>query len=336
MKVLLTGGAGYIASHTAIELINSGHSIVIVDNLSNSSTESVKRVSKIVNQEIPFYEADVRDRQRLAEIFEQEKPEAVVHFAGLKAVGESVEKPLEYYDNNINSTLTLLRTMLDFGVNKLVFSSSATVYGDPGTPVYTEELPTGHNITNPYGQTKYMNEQIIRDTCVAHSQLEATFLRYFNPIGAHESGMIGDDPAGIPNNIMPFITQVATGKREKLSIFGNDYPTPDGTCRRDYPHVMDLASGHVAALENLKPGVSVYNLGSGKPVSVLELVNAFIESTGKAINYEFAPRRAGDLPEYYADASKAERELGWTAKYSIEQACQDAWRWQSQNPDGYR
>lgn len=336
MNIIVTGGTGYIGSHTVMELMNAGHAVVVVDNLHNSSQESLRRVEEIVGTQIPFYELDVCDFDALDAVFANHKFDAAVHFAGLKAVGESVTIPLDYYANNINSSLNLLRVMQKYTVNKLVFSSSATVYGDPGTPKYVETLPVGQNITSPYGQTKYMTEQIITDFCRSNPSFEASLLRYFNPIGAHESGRIGEDPQGIPNNLMPFITQVVTGRREKLSIFGNDYPTPDGTCRRDYIHVVDLAKGHLAALENLRSGVNAYNLGSGRPVSVLELVNAFMEVTGKDIPYEFAPRRDGDLPEFYADPTKAEKELGWKTERTIEQMCTDTWNWQSKNPNGYK
>lgn len=335
MKIILTGGAGYIGSHTIIELINNGHSVVVVDNLSNSSQESIRRVEKIVDQTIPFYEIDIRNTTELEKIFAEHSFDAVIHFAGLKAVGESVQIPLEYYDNNINSSISLLRAMQKHGIKKLVFSSSATVYGDPGTPKYVETLPVGQSISNPYGQTKYLIEQIIRDFCVANPSFEASILRYFNPIGAHESGQIGEDPQGIPNNLMPFIAQVASGQRKKLSIFGNNYLTPDGTCKRDYIHVVDLAKGHVAALEHLHQGVVAYNLGSGMPTSVLELVNTFVEVTGQDIPFEFAPRREGDLPEFYADPAKAKAELNWETKKTIKQMCVDTWNWQSHNPNGY-
>ena len=335
MNIFVTGGAGYIGSHTIIELITRGHSVVVADNLSNSSQESLRRVEKIVNQTIPFYEIDVCDTAELEKIFTEHSFDAVIHFAGLKAVGESVQIPLEYYDNNINSSIALLRVMQKHDVKKLVFSSSATVYGDPGTPKYVETLPVGQNISNPYGQTKYMIEQIIKDFCVANPSFEASLLRYFNPIGAHESGQIGEDPQGVPNNLMPFIAQVASGRREKLSIYGNDYSTPDGTCKRDYIHVVDLAKGHVAALEHLHAGVVAYNLGSGTPTSVSELVSTFIEVTRKDIPFEFAPRRDGDLPEFYADPTKAKTELNWETEKTIEQMCADTWNWQSHNPNGY-
>lgn len=335
MNIFVTGGTGYIGSHTVIELINNGHSVVVADNLINSSQESLRRVEKIVNKKIPFYELDICDTNALEKIFTDHSFDAVIHFAGLKAVGQSVQVPLDYYANNIDSSISLLRVMQKTGVHKLVFSSSATVYGDPGTPKYVETLPTGQNISNPYGQTKYMIEQIIKDFCVANPTFEASLLRYFNPIGAHESGLIGEDPQGVPNNLMPFIAQVASGRREKLTLFGNDYPTPDGTCRRDYIHVVDLAKGHVAALEHLKRGVDAYNLGSGTPTSLSELVNTFISTTGQNIPFEFGPRRDGDLPEFYADPTKAKEELNWQSEKTIEQMCIDSWNWQSKNPNGY-
>lgn len=335
MNILVTGGAGYIGSHTAIELLSGGHKVVIADNLTNGSQEAVRRIEKITGTFVPFYMINVQDFSSLDKIFSEHDIDAVMHFAGLKAVGESVEKPLEYYRNNIDSTLSLLEAMRAHDIKKLVFSSSATVYGDPGTPRYVETLPTGQNIANPYGQTKYMIEQIIRDACIADPTLQASLLRYFNPIGAHESGEIGEDPQGTPNNLMPFIAQVASGRREKLAIFGNDYPTPDGTCRRDYIHVVDLAKGHVAALKHLQKGSVAYNLGSGNPASVLELVTAFVSVTNQDIPYEFVNRRDGDLPEFYADPAKAEKELGWKAEKNLDQMCADTWNWQSKNPNGY-
>ncbi len=335
MKLLVTGGAGYIGSHTVIELIAKGHDVVVIDNLSNSSIEALRRVEEITGRTIPFYEADVRDRNALDNIFAAGDIDAVIHFAGLKAVGESVEKPLLYYQNNLDSTLVLLAAMQAHGVKKLVFSSSATVYGSAPVP-YAEGAVVGQGITNPYGKTKYFIEEIIRDVSAADEEFEATILRYFNPIGAHPSGRIGEDPSGIPNNLMPYITQVATGRREKLNVFGGDYDTKDGTGVRDYIHVDDLAEGHVAAIEHSKPGFTAYNLGSGVVVSVLELVRAFEEASGQNIPYEIVDRRAGDLPESYALVDKAREELGWTVKRSIEDACADSWRWQSQNPKGYK
>lgn len=334
MKLLVTGGAGYIGSHTVIELIAKGHDVVVIDNLSNSSNEALRRVEEITGRTIPFYEADVRDQNALDNIFAAGDIDAVIHFAGLKAVGESVEKPLLYYQNNLDSTLVLLAAMQAHGVKKLVFSSSATVYGSAPVP-YAEGAVVGQGITNPYGKTKYFIEEIIRDVSAADEEFEATILRYFNPIGAHPSGRIGEDPSGIPNNLMPYITQVATGRREKLNVFGGDYDTKDGTGVRDYIHVDDLAEGHVAAIEHSKPGFTAYNLGSGVGVSVLELVRAFEEASGRRIPYEIVDRRAGDLPESYALVDRAREELDWTVKRSIEDACADSWRWQSQNPKGY-
>ncbi len=335
MNILVTGGTGYIGSHTVVELLNQGHAVSIVDNLINSSEKVIERIQTIAGKAVTFHNLDLCNRAATNDLFNKKTFDAVVHFAGLKAVGESVEKPLDYYHNNILSTLNLLQAMNSHSVKKLVFSSSATVYGNPGTVEYSETLPIGRNISNPYGQTKFMIEQIIRDMCIAQPDFEASLLRYFNPIGAHESGTIGEDPLGIPNNLMPFIAQVATGKREKLAIFGHDYPTPDGTCRRDYIHVVDLAKGHVAALNHLQPGATSYNLGSGSPTSVLELVNTFIATTGRPIAYEFAARREGDLPEFYANPTKAEQELGWKTQHTLEDMCRDTWNWQSSNPNGY-
>ena len=335
MNVLVTGGTGYIGSHTVVELINHGHVVTIVDNLSNSNKEVVNRIESITGTAPVLHVFDLEDIKKLDELFLGTDFDAVIHFAGIKAVGESVEKPLLYYRINIDSTLSLLETMQKYSVKKLVFSSSATVYGSAPIP-YAETSPVGQGITNTYGQTKYMIEQILRDTAAANSSSEFSLLRYFNPVGAHPSGLIGEDPQGAPNNLMPFISQVASGRREKLSIFGNDYDTPDGTCVRDYIHVVDLAKGHVAALERLKQGASAYNLGSGHGTSVLELVNAFVAATGQNIPYEFAPRRAGDLPAFYANPQHAETELGWKAKETIETMCRDTWNWQLKNPNGYR
>ncbi len=334
MKLLVTGGAGYIGSHTVVELLTKGHDVVVIDNLSNSSREAIKRVEEISGKSVEFHEADVRNRQALDTIFAAGDIDAVIHFAGLKAVGESVEKPLMYYENNIDSTLVLIEAMQASGVKKLVFSSSATVYGSAPIP-YSEDSVVGQGITNPYGRTKYFIEEIIRDVTVADPTFEGTILRYFNPIGAHPSGRIGEDPSGIPNNLMPYITQVATGRREKLNVFGGDYETVDGTGVRDYIHVDDLAAGHVAAIEHSKPGFEAYNLGSGVGVSVLELVHAFEKASGQDIPYEIVDRRAGDLPEFYARADKAREVLGWSVQRSLEDACADSWRWQSQNPHGY-
>ncbi len=336
MNILITGGAGYIGSHTIIELLSSGHSVVVVDNLSNSSQESLRRVEKITNSTIPFYDIDVRDINALKEVFNKNHFDAVIHFAGLKAVGESISKPLEYYSNNIDSTLVLLEVMKQHNVKRIVFSSSATVYGDPETLPLTEESRIGVGITNPYGQTKFMIEQILRDFSVSDSSVEVTLLRYFNPVGAHSSGMIGEDPNGIPNNLLPYIAQVAVGKLQKVNVFGNDYDTTDGTGVRDYIHVVDLAKGHVAALKHSQPGVSTYNLGTGRGVSVLELITAFGKAAGKDIPYQIVPRRPGDVASCYATADKANKELGWTAEKTIDQACEDSWRWQSNNPNGYK
>lgn len=335
MNILVTGGAGYIGSHTVVELLNSGHTVVVVDNLANSSLESIKRTEEITGKNVIFYQLDIRDKSALKNVFSTNTIDAVIHFAGLKAVGESTKKPLDYYDTNVYGSIVLIEVMAECGVQKLIFSSSATVYGEPGVTKYTEDLPAGQNISSPYGKTKYIIEQIIADTAAANPDFHATILRYFNPIGAHESGKIGEDPSGIPNNLMPFIAQVATGKRDKLAIFGNDYDTPDGTCLRDYIHAVDLAKGHIAALAHLTAGIHTYNLGSGKATSVLELVRAFERASGVPIAFEFAPRRAGDLPEYYADASKATKELNWRTEKSIADMCRDTWNWQSQNPNGY-
>lgn len=336
MNILVTGGAGYIGSHTIIELISNGHSVVVVDNLSNSNQESLRRIEKITNTTIPFYKIDLRDAEELDRIFRENSFDAVIHFAGLKSVGESVSHPVEYYDNNIGSTLVLIEKMNKFNVKKLVFSSSATVYGTPSELPLSETSRVGVGITNPYGQTKFMIEQILRDLSVADNSFEITLLRYFNPVGAHSSGLIGEDPNGIPNNLLPYISQVAVGKLEKVSVFGNDYDTVDGTGVRDYIHVVDLAKGHVAALKNIKPGVSMYNLCTGRGVSVLELISAFSKASGKNIPYQISPRRPGDVASCYATGQKAEKELNWVAEKTIDEACADSWRWQSQNPNGYK
>ena len=332
---LVTGGAGYIGSHTLIELINNNFEVVVIDNLANSSRESLRRVEQITGHEIPFIEADVRDQSVLDDIFTTYSIDSVIHFAGLKAVGESVAKPLEYYDNNLVSTLALLEAMREHNVKQLVFSSSATVYGSPSELPLRETSTVGVGLTNPYGKTKYMIEQIIQDYCAADPTFEATILRYFNPIGAHQSGQIGEDPNGIPNNLLPYVAQVAVGKLQSVGVFGNDYDTPDGTGVRDYIHVVDLARGHVAALQHMKAGASIYNLGTGNGTSVLEIIKAFSKACERDLPYEIKPRRAGDIAACYADCSKAERELGWRAELSIEQACADSWRWQSQNPNGF-
>jgi UDP-glucose 4-epimerase len=326
MNILVTGGAGYIGSHTCIALLEAGHSVIIADNLSNSKSETVMKIMDIVDKEVIFYEIDVTDAEAVDIIFRNYKIVGVIHFAGLKAVGESVEKPLEYYYNNIVSTLVLTKACQKYGVNRFVFSSSATVYGDSKVPFEEtmDLLPT----TNPYGETKTMSERILTDISNANPAFSVSLLRYFNPVGAHESGLIGEAPNGIPNNLMPYVTQVAKGKLEKLRVFGNDYPTVDGTGVRDYIHVLDLAEGHVAALENLTEGVHVYNLGTGKGTSVLELVKAFEEANDVEVPYEIVDRRPGDIASCYADASKAKRELGWTAKRDIIAMCRDAWRFE--------
>lgn len=336
MAILVTGGAGYIGSHTCIELINAGYDVVVLDNLCNSSEKSLERVEQITGKKVPFYKVDILDREGMNEIFEKESIESVIHFAGLKAVGESVSKPLEYYHNNITGTLLLCDVMRSHNVKNIIFSSSATVYGDPAFIPITEDCPKG-KITNPYGQTKSMLEQILTDLHVADPEWNVVLLRYFNPIGAHESGLIGEDPKGIPNNLLPYIAQVAVGKLSCLGVFGDDYDTPDGTGVRDYIHVVDLAKGHVKALKKIedKSGVSIYNLGTGNGYSVLQVVKAFEKACGKTIPYVIKPRRPGDIAICYADASKAKAELGWEAEYGIERMCADSWRWQSNNPNGY-
>lgn len=335
MRVLLTGGAGYIGSHTALVLLERGHEVVVVDDFSNSSAEAVRRVEQLADRSIPTIEADLSDRCEARAALEGVEFDAVIHFAGLKAVGESVAQPSRYYRVNLDSTLVLLDLMQERGVDKLVFSSSATVYGDPLTVPISEQAPAGVGVTNPYGWTKFMNEQIIRDMQAAWPELGAVLLRYFNPVGAHPSGRIGEDPAGIPNNLMPFIAQVAVGKREKLAVFGDNYPTPDGTGVRDYIHVMDLAEGHVAALERIAAGVKTYNLGSGVGSSVLDAVRAFEAASGRSVPYEVVPPRAGDVAEMVADPALANRELEWHTTRSLAEACTDSWAWQSANPDGY-
>jgi len=338
MRILVTGGAGYIGSHTCIELLEQGHEVIVVDNLCNSSRVSLDRVETITGKKVTFYEADLLDRKALEEIFEHESIDAVIHFAGLKAVGESVAKPLEYYHNNITGTLILCDVMREHKVKNIIFSSSATVYGDPAFVPITEECPKGE-ITNPYGQTKGMLEQILTDLHTADPEWNVIILRYFNPVGAHKSGLIGEDPAGIPNNLTPYITQVAVGKLKEVGVFGNDYDTPDGTGVRDYIHVVDLAVGHVKALEKLassEPLVRIYNLGTGQGFSVLQMIEAFSKACGKNIPYSIKPRRPGDIAECYADAALAKKELGWEAKRGIDEMCEDSWRWQSGNPDGYR
>lgn len=336
MAILVTGGAGYIGSHTCIELIHAGYEVVVLDNLSNSSEKSLERVEQITGKKVPFYKVDILDQEGMNRIFEQESIDSVIHFAGLKAVGESVAKPLEYYHNNITGTLLLCDVMRKHNVKNIIFSSSATVYGDPAFVPITEACPKGV-ITNPYGQTKSMLEQILTDLHTADPEWNVVLLRYFNPIGAHESGLIGEDPKGIPNNLLPYIAQVAVGKLECLGVFGDDYDTVDGTGVRDYIHVVDLAKGHAAALKKIedKSGVNIYNLGTGNGYSVLQVVEAFEKACGKKIPYAVKPRRPGDIAECYADAAKAKRELGWEAEYGIDRMCADSWRWQSKNPNGY-
>ena len=335
MRILLTGGAGYIGTHVAVELCARGHEPIVVDDLSNSQRSAVTRVEQICGRPVPFHQVDLRDGVRLRTIFQAEQPEAVIHFAGLKAVGESVAQPWRYYDTNINASLSLLAVMGEFGVRQLIFSSSATVYGDPDRLPLTEESRIGQGISNPYGWTKFMIEQILRDVAVAEPAWAITLLRYFNPVGAHPSGLIGEDPSGVPNNLMPFVAQVAAGRRERVMVFGNDYDTVDGTGVRDYIHVVDLARGHVCALDYLTPGVSVFNLGTGRGTSVLELIAAFSQACGHSIPYEIAPRRSGDLASVYCSPERAATRLGWQAGLTIEDACRDSWRWQSGNPDGF-
>ena len=336
MNILLTGGAGYIGSHTIIELDKAGHSVVVVDNLVNSNPIALERVAKIIGKKIPFYKADVRDREAMQKVFSENKIDAVIHFAGLKAVGESVEKPLEYYENNMNATFVLLDVMRKNGCKNIIFSSSATVYGDPAIIPITEDCPKGH-CTNPYGQTKSMLEEVLMDVQKADPEWNVVLLRYFNPIGAHQSGTIGENPNGIPNNLMPYITQTAVGKRKELGVFGNDYDTPDGTGVRDYIHVCDLAAGHVAALQAIqrKAGLAIYNLGTGHGYSVLDVVKAFIKVNGVDVPYSIKPRQAGDIATCYCNPAKAKAELGWEAKYGIEEMCRDSWNWQKNNPEGY-
>ncbi len=338
MTVLVTGGAGYIGSHTCVELVNAGFDVLVIDNFCNSSAASLVRAAKIVGRPIPWVEADIRNSDALAEVFSDHAIEAVIHFAGLKAVGESCEIPLHYYENNIGGTVNLCQVMAAHQVEKLLFSSSATVYGDPKSVPIKEDFPTG--ATNPYGRSKLMIEEILRDLCrVPDNVWRIAILRYFNPIGAHESGAMGEDPRGIPNNLLPYVAQVAVGKLEKLRVFGHDYPTPDGTGVRDYIHVVDLARGHVKALQKLlvaAPDAATYNLGTGRGYSVLEVVKAFEQACGKTIPYEFVARRAGDIAECFADPALAAEQLGWRAQFELPRMVADAWRWQSQNPDGYR
>ena len=336
MAILVTGGAGYIGSHTGVEHQNAVYDVVVLDNLSNASEKALDRVSKITGKPVKFYKADILDRDALNNIFDKETIESCIHFAGLKAVGESVVKPWEYYENNIAGTLTLVDVMRKHNVKNIIFSSSATVYGDPAQIPITEECPKGQ-CTNPYGWTKSMLEQVLTDIQKADPEWNVMLLRYFNPIGAHKSGTIGENPNGIPNNLMPYITQVAVGKLKELGVFGNDYDTPDGTGVRDYIHVVDLAKGHVKALKKIEenPGLAIYNLGTGKGYSVLDIVKNFEAATGVKIPYVIKPRRAGDIATCYCDASKAEKELGWKAENGIREMCEDSWRWQSNNPQGY-
>ena len=335
--ILLAGGAGYIGSHTAVELIGSGYDVIIADNYSNSCPEVVKRVEEITGKSVKAYEVDIKDKEKVEAIFSENKIDAVIHFAGLKAVGESVAMPIAYYRNNIDTTLTLLECMEKFGVKNIIFSSSATVYGEENPVPYTEEMKRG-TCTNPYGWTKVMMEQILEDAANADKELSVVLLRYFNPIGAHSSGRIGEDPQGIPNNLMPYVAQVAVGRREKLTIFGNDYDTPDGTCRRDYIHVTDLAKGHVKAIDYVfgAKGVEIFNLGTGTPYSVTEIVETFEKVNDMKVNHVYGERRPGDLPESYASADKALKVLGWKTEKTLADMCRDTWNWQKNNPNGYK
>lgn len=335
MAVLVSGGAGYIGSHTSIQLLEAGYEVVIVDNLCNSNKIVIDRIEELTGKKPKFYEVDITDGEKLEVVFKENKIDSVIHFAALKAVGESVAKPLEYYSNNLINTLVLLQVMKKYDVKKFVFSSSATVYGDPHTCPILEDFPL--STTNPYGATKLMIEDMLRDICKADSSLDVAILRYFNPVGAHKSGRIGEEPNGIPNNLMPYITKVAVGQLECLSVFGDDYNTPDGTGVRDYIHVVDLANGHLKALEKLEsnPGLVTYNLGTGNGYSVLDLVKAFSKASGKEIPYKIVDRRPGDIAMCYADPAKAKKELGWEAKYGVDEMCEDSWRWQSNNPNGY-
>ncbi|MCC3745638.1 UDP-glucose 4-epimerase GalE [Rouxiella badensis] len=336
MYVLVTGGSGYIGSHTCVQLIKAGYEPIILDNLCNSKASVLERITTLTGKTPILYQGDIRDRALLDKIFKEHPIHSVIHFAGLKAVGESVNKPMEYYDNNVYGSLVLVEAMRAAGVTNLIFSSSATVYGDqPKTP-YVEDFPTG-TPSSPYGRSKLMVEQVLQDLQRAEPNWSISLLRYFNPVGAHPSGLMGEDPQGIPNNLMPFIAQVAVGRRDSLSVFGNDYDTPDGTCLRDYIHVVDLADGHLAAMKTLhnKPGVHIYNLGAGVGKSVLEVINAFSDACGKPVNYHFAPRRAGDLPAYWAEPSKAAKELNWCVSRTLEDMAADTWLWQSNNPQGY-
>lgn len=336
MAILVTGGAGFIASHTNVELLNEGYDVIAMDNLCNSSKESIARVEQLTGKQIKFYEADMRDIRALDAIFKENSIDVIIHFAGLKAVGESCEKPYEYYDNNITGTLNIIKMMKQYNVKKIVFSSSATVYGEPETVPITEDSKVG-GVTNPYGRTKLMLEEILSDIYKADNSFDIALLRYFNPIGAHESGRIGEAPNGIPNNLLPYVAKVAAGVLPKVNVFGDDYETPDGTGVRDYIHVVDLAKGHVCAVKKLMehPGLVIYNLGTGVGYSVLDIIKNFEKACGKEIPYVIVPRRPGDVPVCYSDPSKAQRELGWKAQYGIDKMCEDAWRWQSDNPNGY-
>jgi len=336
MKILVTGGAGYIASHTDLELLNAGYEVVVIDNFSNSSIESIRRVEKLTGKKIHFYEADILDKEALTDIFSKESIDAVIHFAGLKAVGESCQIPLKYFKNNLSGTITLLEVMEEFNVKKLAFSSSATVYGDPATVPVTEEFPL--SVTNPYGRTKLIIEDMLRDLFQSDQSWNIAILRYFNPIGAHESGEIGEDPNGIPNNLVPYIAKVASGALDKIHVFGNDYDTPDGTGVRDYIHVVDLAVGHIKAIEELQenPGLVTYNLGTGVGYSVMDIIHNYEKACGKKLPYVIDSRRPGDIAVTYADPTKARKELGWTAERGIDKMCEDTYRWQSKNPNGYK
>ena len=333
--ILVTGGAGYIGSHTCVELLAAGYEVIVADNLCNSSQESLKRVERIAQKTLIFHQADTRDRAAMKQIFSSHKIDAVIHFAGLKAVGDSVEKPLHYYDNNVTGSLVLIEAMMEYNVKTLVFSSSATVYGADAPVPYCEDAPT--NPITPYGRTKLMVEEVLRDVAASDETWRIGLLRYFNPVGAHPSGQIGEDPRGVPNNLMPYVCQVAIGRRPELNIFGGDYPTPDGTGVRDYIHVVDLAIGHVKALQRLlnRPGVLTVNLGTGQGASVLDLIRAFSAASERPVPYSIVSRRAGDLAAYWAQPVYAQEELGWHAKYSLEDICRDAWRWQNNNPNGY-
>ena len=338
MNILVTGGAGYIGSHTCILLIKAGYRVIVFDNFSNSSIESINRVEKIVNQSIPVVEGDIRSSKDLEKVFNKYKIDAVIHFAGLKAVGESVEKPLRYYDNNVSGTINLCKVMSRYGCKSIVFSSSATVYGNPASNPITENFPVGQGITNPYGRSKYIIEEILRDVFTSDNSWKIVILRYFNPVGAYKSGTIGEDPSDIPNNLMPFIAQTAIGKREYLNVFGDDYNTLDGTGVRDYIHVMDLADGHVKAIDRIKSfdKIMTINLGTGNGYSVLDIIKAYEKASGKKIPYKIAPRRDGDIDVNYANPTYAKEVLGWSATRGLVQMCEDSWRWQSQNPNGYR